>query len=90
SSGLRFGGDVPRRMMLGGDMLLDDDLMPGGDMLLDDDLVPGGDMVLDEDLVLGGDMVRGEDLFPGTATVLIMLIEEGATIAEDVIMKVLR
>ncbi|KAE8890947.1 hypothetical protein PF003_g24937 [Phytophthora fragariae] len=68
-------------------MLLDDDLVPGGDMLLDEDLVLGGDMVLDEDLLLGGDMLLGEDLFPGTATVLIMLIEEGVTIGEDVIMK---
>ncbi|KAE8987782.1 hypothetical protein PR001_g22229 [Phytophthora rubi] len=71
-------------------MLLDDDLVPGGDMLLDEDLVLGGDMVLDEDLLLGGNMVLGEDLFPGTATVLIMLIQEGVTIAEDVIMMVLR
>ncbi|KAE9160301.1 hypothetical protein PF005_g31698, partial [Phytophthora fragariae] len=77
-------------LVLGGDMLLDDDLMLGGDMVLDEDLVLGGDMVLDEDLLLGGDMLLGEDLFPGTATVLIMLIEEGGTIGEDVIMKVLR
>ncbi|KAE9264646.1 hypothetical protein PF001_g31198 [Phytophthora fragariae] len=59
-------------------------------MLLDEDLVLGGDMVLGGDLLLGGDLVLGEDLFPGTATVLIMLIEEGLTMAEDIIVKALR
>ncbi|KAE9322645.1 hypothetical protein PF008_g17544 [Phytophthora fragariae] len=35
-------------LMLGGDMLLDDDLVLGSDMLLG--LMLGGDMLLDEDL----------------------------------------
>ncbi|KAE8986806.1 hypothetical protein PF011_g19846 [Phytophthora fragariae] len=38
-------------LMLGGDMVLDEDMVPGGGMLLG--LMLGGDMVLDEDLVPG-------------------------------------
>ncbi|KAE9304299.1 hypothetical protein PR003_g21775 [Phytophthora rubi] len=38
-------------LMLGGDMVLDEDLVPGGGMLLG--LMLGGDMLLDEDLVPG-------------------------------------
>ncbi|KAE9192658.1 hypothetical protein PF004_g21245 [Phytophthora fragariae] len=52
------GGDMLLGLMLGGDMVLDEDMVPGGGMLLG--LMLGGDMLLG--LMLGGDMLLDEDL----------------------------
>nr|KAE8918769.1 hypothetical protein PF009_g30917 [Phytophthora fragariae] len=60
------GGDMLLGLVLGGDMVLDEDLLLGGDMLLGEDLFPGTATLKGASMWISAEHVKVEFLFVET------------------------